>query len=78
MQTDQIQNTPQPEPTPPSLQLADLVLALRVLQITAQRGAIRADEMAEFGALHDKLIKFLTASGALAPAPAAPKENQNG
>jgi hypothetical protein len=77
MQTEQTQTPEETQPTPPSLQLADLVLALRVIQLTAQRGAIRADEMAEVGALHDKLIKFLSASGALAPAPKQ-EENPNG
>jgi len=68
----------------PSLQLADMVLMLKVIQATAQRGAIRAEEMAEVGTLHDKLLKFLTATGALQPAPqpeaqtSPTEENQNG
>lgn len=81
MQNDQTQTPAQPETPPPSLQLADLVLVLKLIQATAQRGAIRAEEMAEVGTVHDKLVKFLTAAGALqsAPAPApAPEENQNG
>lgn len=80
METDQIQPTQeQAQPEVPSLQLTDMVLMLKVLQATAQRGAIRADEMAEVGNLHDKLIKFLTATGAIQPAPQAPtQETQNG
>lgn len=77
METEQVQTPEAAPPAPPSLQLSDLVLALRIIQMTAQRGAIRADEMAEVGALHDKLIKFLTASGAIAPAQKQ-EENQNG
>lgn len=54
----------------PSLQLADLILVLKLIQVTAQRGAIRAEEMAEVGALHDKLFAFLKQTGALTQAPA--------
>lgn len=53
----------------PSLQLSDLVLVLKIIQVTAQRGAIRAEEMAEVGALHDKLFAFLKQTGALTQAP---------
>ena len=56
-----------PEQQAPSLQLADLVLMLKIIQAVAQRGAIRAEEMAEVGSLHNKLVTFLTASGAIQP-----------
>jgi hypothetical protein len=80
MSTEQPQTPEQVQPEAPSLQLADMVLMLKVIQATAQRGAIRAEEMAEVGALHDKLVKFLTATGALQPAPQPQptEENQNG
>lgn len=81
MQTDQIQSQDEQQATPeapPSLQLADLVLTLKLIQITAQRGAIRAEEMAEVGALHDRLTKFLVASGAIKPASTSTEEKQNG
>jgi hypothetical protein len=80
MSTEQTQTPDQAQPEQPSLQLVDMVLMLKVIQATAQRGAIRADEMAEVGALHDKLAKFLTATGALQPAPQQQptEENQNG
>lgn len=82
MSTEQTQ-TPeqdQAQPEAPSLQLADMVLMLKVIQATAQRGAIRAEEMAEVGALHNQLVKFLTATGAIQPAPQTQptEENQNG
>ncbi len=79
MSDEQIQESPQ-QSEQPGLQLSDMVLMLKVIQATAQRGAIRADEMAEVGALHDRLVKFLTATGALQPAPEpnTPQENQNG
>lgn len=78
--TDTIQNTPQEEvqtaPEQPSLQLVDMVLMLKIIQAVAPRGAIRAEEMAEVGALHNKLVAFLTATGAIKPAET--QENQNG
>ena len=60
----------QAQPENPSLALADLVLILNLIRATAERGAIRAEEMAEVGAVYAKLVKFLEASGALNP-PAA-------
>ena len=77
MTPDQTQPTP---PQGPSFQLADLVLVLKLIQITAQRGAIRAEEMAEVGALYEKLVKFLTAAGAIQPAKPAEttEEKSNG
>lgn len=60
----------QAQPENPSLALADLVLVLNLIRATAERGAIRPEEMAETGAVYNKLIKFLEASGALQPAPA--------
>lgn len=79
--SDTIQNTPQeevqaPAAEQPSLQLADMVLMLKIIQAVAPRGAIRAEEMAEVGALHNKLVAFLTATGAIKPAET--QENQNG
>ena len=67
----------EPAPTqdaPPSLQLADLVSVVKLIQVVAQRGAIRADEMAEVGKLHDTLLKFLVASGVVQPTTS--QENQ--
>jgi len=58
---------------PPSLQLADLVSVVKLIQVVAQRGAIRADEMAEIGNLHDTILKFLIASGVVQP---TTQENQ--
>lgn len=58
-------------PAGPSLSLQDLLLALQTIQIVAQRGAIKAEEMSTVGALHDKLYAFLNAQGVIAPAQAA-------
>jgi len=52
-------------PTGPSLQLTDLVLALQTIQASAQRGAVRADEMSTVGGLHDRLFAFLEAQGVI-------------
>lgn len=61
---DIMENIPQ-TPEQPSLALADLVLLLNLIRVTAERGAIKADELSAVGAVHDKLMKFLEASGAL-------------
>lgn len=62
----------------PSLQISDMILMLKIIQVTAQRGAVRAEEMAEVGSLHDRLFKFLVSTGALQQPAPAPEENQNG
>lgn len=56
----------------PSLGVQDLLLMFQIIQVVSQRGAIRADEMANVGGLHDRLRAFLEASGAIK----APMENQ--
>jgi hypothetical protein len=53
------------QPQPPSLALSDLVLLLNLIRASAERGAIRPEEMSEVGAVYQKLIQFLEASGAL-------------
>ena len=74
-ETIQTQEQEQAAPQGPSLQLNDLVMALQVIQASAQRGAIRADEMSTVGPLHDRLFAFLEAQGAIAR-PQAPTEGQ--
>ena len=77
MSDDTTQTTEQPPaPQGPSLQLNDLVMALQVIQASAQRGAIRADEMSTVGPLHDRLFAFLEAQGAITR-PQAPAGEQN-
>lgn len=56
----------------PSLALTDLVLLLNLVRVSADRGAIKAEEMTAVGAVYEKLYKFLQASGALAPAEQSP------
>jgi len=40
-------------------------LLLNLIRVTSERGAIKADELSAVGAVYDKLIKFLEASGAI-------------
>ena len=71
----QIAETPQQEQ--PSLNLQDLILVAQIIQVSSQRGAFKADELANVGTLYNKLIAFLQSTGALAPAPANTEENKN-
>lgn len=65
------EETPQVEqPQGASLSLQDLVLLMNLIRATSERGAIRAEEMKEVGAVYNKLVQFLTESGAIQPAPA--------
>jgi len=60
-----------------SLSLQDLVLMMNLIRATTERGAIRAEEMTEVGAVYNKLVQFLTESGAIQPtAPAEPATPQ--
>jgi hypothetical protein len=60
----------------PSLTLQDLVLVAQIIQLTSQRGAFKAEELADVGGLYNKLVAFLQSTGALAPA-ATPTEETN-
>jgi len=57
------------QPTAPAanLSLQDLLLVAQTIQVVAQRGVFRAEEMTNIGGLYDRIIAFLTASGALKP-----------
>ena len=47
------------------LTLQDLVTVAQIIQITNQRGAFRAEELQNVGALYNKLIAFLESVGAI-------------
>jgi hypothetical protein len=66
-----------PQQEQPSLNLQDLILVAQIIQVSSQRGAFKADELANVGALYNKLIAFLQSTGALTPAPANTEENKN-
>jgi hypothetical protein len=68
-QETEAQSTPTDQP---SISLQDLVLLLNLIRITADRGAIKADEMTAVGEVYQKLFSFLKASGAINN---EPKEN---
>ena len=38
---------------------------MNLIRATTERGAIRAEEMTEVGAVYNKLVQFLTESGAI-------------
>jgi hypothetical protein len=67
-QTEELQAEPQPQQAAeaaPSLTLQDLILVAQVIQLTSQRGAYRAEELQNVGALYNKLIAFLDSVGAI-------------
>jgi hypothetical protein len=66
-----VQQAQQPAP---SLTLQDLVLVAQIIQLTSQRGAFKAEELADVGGLYNKLVAFLQSTGAIAPAPAPTEE----
>ena len=60
----------------PSLTLQDLVLVAQIIQLTTQRGAFKAEELADVGGLYNKLITFLQSTGALTPPAASTEETK--
>lgn len=68
MVEQEVQQETVAESSAPSLTLQDLVLVAQIIQIGSQRGTFRAEELTNVGNLYTKLIAFLQASGALAPA----------
>lgn len=67
-QETQAQAEQAPEQQAVSLTLQDLVLVAQIIQLSSQRGAFRAEELAEVGGLYNKLVTFLQSTGALTPA----------
>lgn len=79
-EVDQVQADSQPQQTTdqaPNLTLQDLVLVAQIIQLTSQRGAYRAEELANVGALYNKLIAFLDSVGAITKPENANTENEN-
>lgn len=66
----------QEQPAQPAagLTLQDLVLVAQIIQLTSQRGAFKAEELADVGNLYNKLVIFLQSTGAINPAPAPTEE----
>ena len=69
------ENTIPEQEAPPSLALTDLILLFNLVKISADRGAIKAEEMTAVGTFYEKLGKFLQSSGvfqsAQTPAPSS-------
>jgi hypothetical protein len=53
-------NTTQPQPVT-QITVADLDIIKKIIELSAARGAFRAEEMTEIGAMYDKLSSFLQA-----------------
>jgi hypothetical protein len=49
-------------PAAPTLGLNDLALMANVIQVTADRGAIKANEMSAVGALYSKIVAFVNSN----------------
>ena len=73
------QTAPTEAPASAQLQLADLVVCVQLVQLASTRGAFKAEEFTQIGAVYDRLVTFLRDSGAIqsaAPAePEAPSES---
>lgn len=77
-ETNQVQaEQPQPQDAAPNLSLQDLVTVAQIIQITTQRGAFRAEELQNVGALYNKLVAFLESAGAIQRSPEGAQENEN-
>jgi hypothetical protein len=59
------QTTEQATAQQPQLQLADLLACIQIIQVASQRGAFKAEEFTQIGGVHDRIMGFLKASGAL-------------
>ena len=58
-----VDETAAPEaPSAPTLGLNDLALMANVIQVTSDRGAIKANEMSAVGALYNKLVSFVNSN----------------
>jgi hypothetical protein len=70
--TDQttVDTTAPAEAQPVQLQLADILATAQIIQLASSRGAFRAEEFTQVGGVYERVVGFLQASGALAPADA--------
>ena len=54
--------TPAAEPQIHSINLGDLNAVIRILDVVTKRGAIHGDELADVGAVRNRIQEFVTAS----------------
>ena len=45
--------------TPPSMTINDIAFLVQIVEIVAQRGAFKADELSTVGAVYDKVKAFI-------------------
>lgn len=62
-------NPTQEAPSQNGLQLQDLISVVQLIQLSASRGAFKAEELSAVGGLYDRLLTFLKSSGAIKEAP---------
>ena len=54
--------TPAEEPQIHSINLGDLNAVIRIIDVVTKRGAINGDELADVGAVRNRIQEFVTAS----------------
>jgi hypothetical protein len=54
--------TPAAEPQIHSINLGDLNAVIRIIDVVTKRGAINGDELADVGAVRNRIQEFVTAS----------------
>jgi hypothetical protein len=62
-----VEQSAAPQQPQSQITLQDLVTVAQIIQLTTQRGAFKAEELADVGNLYNKLIAFLQSTGALTP-----------
>jgi hypothetical protein len=71
--TEQTQQTPETvaQTEAVGVTMQDLALAVRIIDLAAERGAFKGVDMTAVGSCRDRLAAFVTANAPPAPAPAA-------
>ena len=72
-----VEETPVPEmnPTGDTLNLTDIAAVIQIIDVVTKRGAFEGNEMADVGAIRNRLEKFIKAA-APPPAEAAPEKTE--
>lgn len=55
-------STPDDTPSTPQINLSDMQNVLRIIDVAAERGAFRGNELTTVGGVRDKLAAFLEAT----------------
>lgn len=64
------EQTQQADTNQTNLQLSDLIIAIQAIQLASSRGAFRPEEFTEIGGCYERIVAFLSATGAVTTAPA--------